>query len=189
MNIFFENVSLKNAWLSSFFDDWILRVANFGINYLIHFFINFKNSCDHLAANFQEAVTKSQKNKKWEVRKYVNFSQPWMLAFFRIKFFNFYSFLSLISTKLKSCQYLRVKRAQKTTRKLLKMSHIKACKVDMPKILVCDVGVLTPADFFCREKAHIQQYSLYFASVNNTLPHIFLIYRIVLNDPWSETKH
>ena len=65
-----------------------------------------------------------------------------------MKFFNFYSSLSLISTKVKNCQYLIVKRAQKTTRKLLKMSHIKAYKVDMPKILVCDVGVLTPADLF-----------------------------------------
>ena len=31
---------------------WILGVANFGFNYLRHFFINFKNSCAHLVANF-----------------------------------------------------------------------------------------------------------------------------------------
>ena len=40
------------AKIGSFLACWILRVANFGINYLRHFFINFKIFCAHCAANF-----------------------------------------------------------------------------------------------------------------------------------------
>ena len=107
-----------------------------------------------------------------------------------MKFFNFYSSLSLISTKVKNCQYLIVKRAQKTTRKLLKMSHIKAYKVDMPKILVCDVGVLTPADLFEGKKP-------IFSNIPFTLPQWTIPFHIsssftelywMILDLWPNTK-
>ena len=55
---FVENIIMKKckisglAQIGSFFPGWILRVANFGVNYLRHFFINFKNSCAHLAPIF-----------------------------------------------------------------------------------------------------------------------------------------
>ena len=38
-------------------------------------------------------------------------------------------------------------------------------------------------------KCLIQQFYLKIESVNNTLPHIFLIYRIILNGHGSETMH
>jgi len=61
----------------------IFRVANFGFNYLSHFFINFANSCAYLVANFlnfskhpltliiwwfwRELWTKNQKKRCWKI--------------------------------------------------------------------------------------------------------------------------
>ena len=52
-------------------------------------------------------------------------------AFFRLTFSKKYSFPWPKSSKVKNCPNLTVKRAKKTTRKVLKMSYIKAYKVEM----------------------------------------------------------
>ena len=54
----FENLIIKESKISgvaqnaSISPDCNFRVANFGFNYLRHFFNNFANSCAHLVANF-----------------------------------------------------------------------------------------------------------------------------------------
>ena len=84
-----ENLILKKIKISgvaqngSISADWIFRVANFGFDYLSHFFNNFANSCAHLVANFlnfskhpltliiwwfwRELWTKNQKNRCWKI--------------------------------------------------------------------------------------------------------------------------
>ena len=53
-----ENLIFKKSKISgvaqdgSISADWLFRVANFGFNYLRHFFNNFANSCAHLVAIF-----------------------------------------------------------------------------------------------------------------------------------------
>ena len=63
---FVENIIMKKckisglAQIGSSFPGWILRVANFGVNYLRHFFINSKNSCAHFAPIFLHFPKHSQ---------------------------------------------------------------------------------------------------------------------------------
>ena len=69
--------------------------------------------------NLKEVVTKNQKNKKSEKCQFEPTQKCYHFSTFFCK-----------STKVKNRPYLTVKGAQKKTRKLLKISHILAYKVD-----------------------------------------------------------
>ena len=133
MNIFFENIILEKFYISglaqigSFFACWILRVANFGINYLRHFFINFKNFCAHCAANFLNFPKHPHyitfwwfwrklwpKIRKLSKQKICQFEPTLKSSLFSgWNFSTFFSSLCPKSTKVKNRPYLTVKRAQK----------------------------------------------------------------------------
>ena len=92
------------AWNGSISADWIFRVANFGFNYLRHFFNNFANYCAHLTVNFLnfwkhpkhfilERFLKGVMDKKHKIQKSENmpfWANPDIKPFLRMRFFNFF---------------------------------------------------------------------------------------------------
>ena len=133
INIFFENIILEKCKISGlaqigwFYGYWILRVANFGINYLRHFLINFKKFCAHLAANVLNFPKHPQLFTFWwfwrkvwpKIRKLRNQKicqfEPTLISslFSGSNFSPFFSSICPKSTKVKNRPYLTVKRAQK----------------------------------------------------------------------------
>ena len=105
----------------------LLRVANFGINYLRHFFINFKKFCAYLAANFLNFSKHPQLFTFWwfwrkvwpKIRKLRNQKicqfEPTLKSslFSGSNFSTFFSSIYPKSTKVKNRPYLTVTRAQK----------------------------------------------------------------------------
>ena len=120
-------LDFRVAKIGSFLACWILRVANFGINYLRHFFINFKNFCAHCAANFLNFPKHPHYITFWwfwrklwpKIRKLRNQKicqfEPTLKSslFSGWNFSTFFSSLCPKSTKVKNRPYLTVKRAQK----------------------------------------------------------------------------
>ena len=133
INIFFENIILEKCKISGFapigyfFACWILRVANFGSNYLSHFFINSKKFCAHLAANFLNFPNHPRpftfwwcwrklwpKIRKLRHQKICQFEPILKSSLFSgWNFWTFFSFSKPKSTKVKNRPYLTVKRGQK----------------------------------------------------------------------------
>ena len=120
----FENLIFKKSKISgvalngSISADWLFRVANFGFNYLRHFFNNFANSCAHLVACckfpeffktpptfiiwwfWRELWTKKQ--KKSDIRKYANLKPTLKFNLFWGRVFStFFLIIWFKSTKIK----------------------------------------------------------------------------------------